>query len=205
MFVRQALSAVELLARVDREGVEPSNHRLNLPQLPLRRGCFAELSAIRPTDSGTRNRTSVSTFRAWRPARWTIPERWHPLPCARQSWNGAPLSRASPSTPEDGRRRSRRLPREVGHWVSVSPAEGQTMFSMPLANPSTLDRRAARCASSTRLPSYVEGLWSPSLDALAGKAQDKAERIVPAYFPARGREGLSLSGGASIRSRACSS
>jgi hypothetical protein len=119
----------------------------------------------------------------------------------RQSGNGARLSRASPSTPEDGRRRSRRLPREVGHWVSVSPAEGQTMFSMPLANPSTLDRRAARCASSTRLPSYVEGLWSPSLDALAGKAQDKAERIVPAYFPARGREGLSLSGGASIQFR----
>jgi hypothetical protein len=46
----------------------------------------------------------------------------------RQSGNGARLSRASPSTPEDGRRRSRRLPREVGHWVSVSPAEGKRCF-----------------------------------------------------------------------------
>jgi hypothetical protein len=37
---------------VDREGVEPSSHRLILPQLPPRRGCFAELSAIRPMDPG---------------------------------------------------------------------------------------------------------------------------------------------------------
>jgi hypothetical protein len=41
LFVRQALSAIELLARVS---------------------------------SGTRGRTSISTFRAWRPTHWTIPE-----------------------------------------------------------------------------------------------------------------------------------
>ena len=52
LFVRQALVPTELLA-LEWTGRE-SNPRTTalLPQLPLRRGCFAELSAIRPTDPG---------------------------------------------------------------------------------------------------------------------------------------------------------
>ena len=52
LFVRQALVPAELLA-LGWTGRE-SNPRTTalLPQLPLRRGCFAELSAIRPMDPG---------------------------------------------------------------------------------------------------------------------------------------------------------
>jgi hypothetical protein len=38
----------------------------------------------------------------------------------------------------------------------------RTMFSKPLAYPSTLDRRPRR-ARARRSPSYVEGFWSPFL------------------------------------------
>jgi len=79
---------------------------------------------------------------------------------------------------------------------STQRHEGRTMFSMPLAYPSTLDRRPA---------SYVEELWSPEPRAPAGKSQAKAHAYSPARFPAQSAEGLSLSGGASIRSRAFSS
>ena len=52
LFVRQALVPTELLAH-EWTGRE-SNPRTTalLPQLPLRRGCFAELSATRPTNPG---------------------------------------------------------------------------------------------------------------------------------------------------------
>jgi hypothetical protein len=53
--------------------------------------------------------------------------------------------------------------------------------------------------------SYVEELWSPSLGRCPEKWQAKAHAYSPAQFSARSAEGLSLSGGASIRSRACSS
>ena len=45
---------------------------------------------------------------------------------------------------------------------SVSPVRSRTMFSMPLAYPSTLDHRPP-VAISAAIASYVEELWSPSL------------------------------------------
>ena len=72
------------------------------------------------------------------------------------------------------------------------------MFSKPLANPSTLDRRAASCASSTRLPSYVEGLWSPSLGLEPKNSRQKHNAYYQRSFR-RERASLSLSGGASIQ------
>ena len=52
-------------------------------------------------------------------------------------------------------------------------------FSMPLAYPSTLDRRPR-----PRSPSYVEGLWSPSSGAPVGKSQAKAYAYLPAALHA---------------------
>jgi hypothetical protein len=72
------------------------------------------------------------------------------------------------------------------------------MFSMPLAYPSTLDRRPLACACAPWSPSYVEELWSPSLMAALGKPQAKANANCQRVFPPRNAEGLSLSGGASI-------
>src|SRR5262249_39432180 len=68
------------------------------------------------------------------------------------------------------------------------------LFSEPLAYPSTLDR-----LPSFRSPSYVEGLWSPSLGALCEKGQAKATHNLLRSFRAPSAECLSLSGGASIR------
>src|SRR5262249_33672294 len=48
LFVRQALSHVELLAPSGPGGSRTLEPPPRLPHLPLRRGCFAELSAIRP-------------------------------------------------------------------------------------------------------------------------------------------------------------
>jgi hypothetical protein len=50
--------------------------------------------------------------------------------------------------------------------------------------------------------SYVEGLWSPSLGAGSGKPQAKAHADIPALIKRDAPRSLSLSGGASIRSRA---
>jgi len=52
LFVRQALIPTELLALMDREGVEPSNHRFLCRSYHYGAVCFAELSAIRPTNPG---------------------------------------------------------------------------------------------------------------------------------------------------------
>jgi hypothetical protein len=76
------------------------------------------------------------------------------------------------------------------------PAVGRTMFSKPLTYPSALDRRSA---------SFVEGLWSPTLVTLGEKEQAKAYTYFPALFSAPSAEDLSLSGGASIRTRSSSS
>jgi hypothetical protein len=63
LFVRQALFAIELLAyEVPREGVEPSRAwptALSTPRVYR--------SATPTRSSGTRDRTSISTFRAWCP------------------------------------------------------------------------------------------------------------------------------------------
>jgi hypothetical protein len=55
---------------------------------------------------------------------------------------------------------------------------GQTMFSKPLAYPSTLDRRFLY----NRTSSYVEELWSPIPCSPAGNAQAKADAYSPMDF-----------------------
>ncbi|SRR6266496_2399348 len=74
------------------------------------------------------------------------------------------------------------------------------MFSKPLANPSTLDRRPPVCAHPKRSSSCVEELWSPSLARWTGKGQAKAHAYCQRLIPTHSAEGLSLSGGASSRS-----
>jgi hypothetical protein len=54
-------------------------------------------------------------------------------------------------------------------------------LSMPLAYPSALDRRD-RVAHSGRLPSYVEGFWSPSLARWAQKGRLKRTLIHQRHF-----------------------
>ena len=55
-----------------------------------------------------------------------------------------------------------------------SSGRSRTMFSMPLAYPSTLDRRPP-VAHFAWSPSYVEELWSPSLNAVSEKLHAKAD------------------------------
>src|SRR5207248_5247098 len=50
----------------------------------------------------------------------------------------------------------------AGRSLSRS-GRGRTMFSMPLAYPSTLDHRPLVAHMRQWSPSYVEGLWSPIL------------------------------------------
>jgi hypothetical protein len=64
---------------------------------------------------------------------------------------------------------------------------------------------AVAFASRVRTASYVEGFWSPSLVRSDENGRLKQTLIAQRPFSARSTEGLSLSGGASIRSRACSS
>jgi hypothetical protein len=78
----------------------------------------------------------------------------------------------------------------------------RTMLSKPLAYPSTLDHSTTGCAAPMRSLSCVEELWSPMPHASAEKAQAKAQLYLQALFSSANAEGLSLSGGASIRSRA---
>jgi hypothetical protein len=65
---------------------------------------------------------------------------------------------------------------------SVSPGRSRTMFSMPLAYPSTLDHRSPLAHDLRWSTSYVEGRWSPSLGAVSGKAQAKANAIASVHF-----------------------
>ena len=62
-----------------------------------------------------------------------------------------------------------------------------------------------RLCTGDGTPSYVEELWSPSLWRAPRKPQAKADAYSQRSFPGLRAEGLSLSGGASIRPRACSS
>ena len=58
-------------------------------------------------------------------------------------------------------------------WLSLSrPAISRTMFSMPLAYPSTLDRRPP-LRFLRRSSSYVEGLWSPKFSGRRKKSMLK--------------------------------
>src|SRR5919201_2695919 len=86
---------------------------------------------------------------------------------------------------------------------SVSPGRSRTMFSKPLAYPSTLDRRP-RLRTSAAVAVLRGGALEPEPHRLLGKAQAKADAYFQRVLHARSAEGLSLSGGASIQSRAYS-
>jgi hypothetical protein len=62
-----------------------------------------------------------------------------------------------------------------------SSGRSRTMFSMPLAYSSTLDRRQLVARST----SYVEELWSPSLARMRGKVQAKAHAYCQRSFSRR--------------------
>jgi len=64
----------------------------------------------------------------------------------------------------------------------------RALFSMPLAYPSTLDRRP-RCSADA---SYVEGLWSPSLGRSVEKRRQKQTLLRCRLF-ARDVRGVFLS------------
>src|SRR5215212_3846339 len=80
-------------------------------------------------------------------------------------------------------------------------AEAATMFSEPLANPSTLDRRPSACATGVSVV-LRGGALEPEPRASQENSQAKAHAYCQASFPWRDAEGLSLSGGASIRTGA---
>jgi hypothetical protein len=102
-----------------------SGRRLGSNQQPL----VSETSAL-PLSyspafrSGTRDRTSISTFRAWRPAGWTTP------------------GTASPSISLHGRSTQQAAPGGRSDRPCLD-GRSRAMFSMPLAYPSTLDRRSS--------------------------------------------------------------
>jgi hypothetical protein len=56
------------------------------------------------------------------------------------------------------------------------------MFFMPLAYPSSLDRRPPVAHIRKRSPSYVEGLWSPSLARRLEKRRLKLTLIASVPF-----------------------
>src|SRR5262245_58273332 len=74
------------------------------------------------------------------------------------------------------------------------------MFSEQLAYPSTLDRRLP-VARSRRQSSYVEELWSPTLEPFPSCKHAHANRISACGISRENAQGLSLSSGASIRTR----
>ncbi len=92
-------------------------------------------------------------------------------------------------SPEAGDRRSRRArPGRPGRALCLVGSTPRTMLSMPLANPSTLDRRPP-VAHRRRSSSYVEELWSPSLAQHTRNFQAKAHLYLPGDFSARVHQG----------------
>ena len=114
-----------------------------------------------------------------------------------------PGTRASPSIPRSGRstQQANAGPSGRGRVLCLVHRK-RTMFSVPLANPSTLDRRAtaARPALDVLRGGALEPEPRRSTSKRAGKSRCQCERVF-----SRDAEGLSLSGGASIRSSASSS
>jgi hypothetical protein len=91
---------------------------------------------------------------------------------------------APPSTSLMGDRRSSET-RSAGAKVRLCHVRPKpTMFSKPLAYPSTLDRRP-RLRESGRSSSYVEELWSPSLVRFPKKSTLKHTLIHQRYFKRR--------------------
>ena len=88
--------------------------------------------------------------------------------------------------------------------LSVPSSTSPTVFSKPLAYPSTLDRLPPSCAQPTE-PSYVERSWSPIAARRVKNVMQKPMHLSKRTFHSRTRRALSLSGGASIRSSPCPS
>ncbi len=192
LFVRQALSRLSYSPVVDPgQGVEPRSPRSERGVLPVRRSRSARATAV----SGARGQSRNAACRIAR-ARCSVFISTRCKPC----------NRASPSIPGvAGDRRSRRAP-PIGYGRVLSlvlPKSNDVFYATRL--PFVPGSPTAGRAHSRRSPSCVEGLWSPSLRGGVGKEQAKADAYCQRVFPARSTEGLSLSGGASIRSRACSS
>jgi hypothetical protein len=128
---RQALYRAELTAtgRAKWARLE-SNQRL----LVCKTSALA-VRATRPNGSGTTTRTSISTLRAWRPAALDDPGS---MPAA-----AALLDPAPPSISRRGDRRSSKTgsARWRSRLLCHVRARVRTMFSKPLAYPSTLDQR----------------------------------------------------------------
>jgi hypothetical protein len=101
-------------------------------------------------------------------------------------------SGATPSSPIRARRNGDRGSADLES--SVTSRAKRTLFSVPLANPSTLDhRRRVRVLPSAA--SYVEGLWSPSLDVLPDNSHAKADTALQRdYAGVRARVFLSQAG-----------
>ena len=163
---------------------------------PGGRWCLAEarhreVSGAKPRQqepqSGARVRTSIATFRAWNPAGWTTPERWGHV---------ARALRPPPGSP--GARRSGAIHvHRTGLLASLCHAARKAaLLSMPLAYPSTLDRRQRDCVPVSS--SYVEELWSPMPRSCDEMRMAKPTRM-RAHSSWCTTRGLSLSGGASNR------
>jgi hypothetical protein len=75
---------------------------------------------------------------------------------------------------------------------SFSFSPSLTMFSVPLAYPSTLDRWPLVAQDLQWSASYVEELWSPILRFWPGKRQAKALAYFQRVFPAHSRGSFSL-------------
>ena len=146
--------------------------------------------------SGARDRTSISTFRAWCPASLDDPGANR---CKRPSVH-PPHGRSTQQAGTGCRRRSR-LHVTRGHLPSVV-ANGP-MLSMPLAYPSTLDHRLS--AAQREVAVLRGGALEPDPCSPTGNSQAKADANSPMDFQHTAAENLSLSGGASIRSRTVSS
>jgi hypothetical protein len=111
---------------------------------------------------------------------------------------GYGLARACAAAGPRGARRNGASPR-----LSRPASCVRTMLSMPLANPSTLDRPAAAARPARDV--LRGGALEPEPHAPARKAQAKAYAYCQRPFLAQSAEGLSLSGGASIRAMSSSS
>ena len=108
-------------------------------------------------------------------------------------------SRASPSISRGGRSTQQATAPVVGGSRPLSrPAEAGRCFlsHSPTLRPWIVRRRMRIRVVRT---SYVEGLWSPSRRSLPENRQAKADAYSQRSFPTRSAAGLSLSGGASIR------
>src|SRR5262249_11820962 len=152
--------------------------------------------------SGTRIRTSVSTFRAWRPAAERPRNTGAPL-CPRVSRgrrraaSHAPCSapgRVAPLRPRPmrGRRRSRRLP----PW----PATVVVCLARPRPNdvfhatrlPFDPGSPIAGCAHPSRSASSVEGFWSPRLACSRKNDKLKHTLLLKRHFCRQHRATFSL-------------